>query len=304
MNKNIYHEQVDLLLQVLPIIAKHKEFALKGGTAINLFLRDMPRLSVDIDLTFLPILNRQKTLEAINSLLIKIKDEVEKTLPTVKVSLKAAKDGFARKLTCDNLKAQVKVEVNEIIRSTVFDCQHRELCDSAQEVFDFYVEIQAGSFADIYGGKVCAALDRQHPRDLFDVKILLENEGLSEEVRKAFIIYLISNNRPISELINPNRLDISQAYESNFVGMNYVDVTLDKLIEVRERLINTIDQELTDQERAFLISFKKGEPKWSLLSLSNIDKLPSIKWKLMNISKIPLQKHSKALDELKRKLKV
>lgn len=49
-----YRAQMDLLLQVLPLVAKEESFALKGGTAINLFVRDMPRLSVDIDLTWLP----------------------------------------------------------------------------------------------------------------------------------------------------------------------------------------------------------------------------------------------------------
>ena len=55
MFKSIYKDQVNQLLEVLPIIRNDTRFALKGGTAINLFHRNMPRLSVDIDLTYLPI---------------------------------------------------------------------------------------------------------------------------------------------------------------------------------------------------------------------------------------------------------
>ena len=52
---SIYYKQVQLLMDVIPFIAKEETFALKGGTAINLFIQDLPRLSVDIDLTYLPV---------------------------------------------------------------------------------------------------------------------------------------------------------------------------------------------------------------------------------------------------------
>ncbi|TCQ91865.1 nucleotidyltransferase AbiEii toxin of type IV toxin-antitoxin system [Rahnella sp. JUb53] len=60
--ESIYYRQVQLLLQLLPFIAKHDCFALKGGTAINLFIRNFPRLSVDIDLVYLPVLDREESL--------------------------------------------------------------------------------------------------------------------------------------------------------------------------------------------------------------------------------------------------
>lgn len=53
-----YRRQVSLLIKIVPLVAKETVFALKGGTAINLFLRNMPRLSVDIDLTYLPVKDR------------------------------------------------------------------------------------------------------------------------------------------------------------------------------------------------------------------------------------------------------
>ena len=50
-----YYAQVRLLVRELPVVAKETCFALKGGTALNLFVRDMPRLSVDIDLAYVPL---------------------------------------------------------------------------------------------------------------------------------------------------------------------------------------------------------------------------------------------------------
>lgn len=60
-----YKRQVNLLLKVLPEVSKESNVALHGGTAINLFVRNMPRLSVDIDLTYIPIESRKISLEKI-----------------------------------------------------------------------------------------------------------------------------------------------------------------------------------------------------------------------------------------------
>lgn len=66
MAREQYMRQVELLVRTLPYIARHEAFALKGGTAINLFYREMPRLSVDIDLTYVPIEDRETTLKGID----------------------------------------------------------------------------------------------------------------------------------------------------------------------------------------------------------------------------------------------
>src|SRR5450432_4041795 len=67
-----YRRQAALLVGVMPFVAAEEDFALKGGTAINLFVRDMPRLSVDIDLTYLPIAPRPQSLKAIDAAMKRI----------------------------------------------------------------------------------------------------------------------------------------------------------------------------------------------------------------------------------------
>ena len=69
MINTIYYNQAELLLRILPLIYRQREFALKGGTAINFFFRNLPRLSVDIDLVYLPIEDRATTLQNISNLL-------------------------------------------------------------------------------------------------------------------------------------------------------------------------------------------------------------------------------------------
>src|SRR5437879_3989257 len=110
--EQLYKDQVSLLLKVLPEVAKEASLALHGGTAINLFIRDMPRLSVDIDLTYLPVEDRVTTIQHITEALGRIKANLEGNIPGVTVTLKAA----TGKLMISTKAATVKLEVNLVGR--------------------------------------------------------------------------------------------------------------------------------------------------------------------------------------------
>ena len=174
----IYLDQMRLLLRVLPLIAQEDIFALKGGTAINLFERDLPRLSVDIDLTYLPFDDRTVALANIGAALARLKTKIEKAITGITVTLVAQSDGTEAKLHCQYQRAQIKVEVNTIMRGHIFAPRLMACTDMVQERFETFAEISVISKGELYGGKICAALDRQHPRDLFDVHYLLDDEGL------------------------------------------------------------------------------------------------------------------------------
>lgn len=300
-NSNYFY-QVELLLKVIPYIMEDSRFALKGGTAINLFLRDMPRLSVDIDLTYTLIESRQDTFCYFNEKFPRLIKFIEQQLPEVHGYPERTQEGNIVRLIFHNQKIQIKVDINSILRGYVNPCLELELCKKAQEQFSTYTSVKCMSFEDIYAGKICAALDRQHPRDLFDIKILLENEGYSELLKKTFIVYLVSNKRPISESLSPNRLDIKKVFESDFLGMNFWPVNYDELIDTREKLVKLVNEGLTNKERQFLISLKRGNPDWSLVDIPRIDELPSVRWKLLNIQKMPEEKRSKAIQKLEEVL--
>lgn len=295
---SIYYKQVQLLMQVLPFVGKQACFALKGGTAINLFVREFPRLSVDIDLVYLPMKARDEAL-----------DEICEALDVISANLKTAfKDAEiieAYKSKRDSLRlivarngVQIKVELSPVLRGTVYEPRLMEVCEAVEEEFG-YVEVPVVALADLYAGKICAALDRQHPRDLFDVKWLLENEGLTDDIRKAFLVYLSSHNRPMAELLKPQYKELSAIYAGEFANMAETDVTLEELVAVRERLVELIHQGLTESEKGFLLTFKSREPDWALLGLEGVSKLPAIKWKQINLAKMPENKHKLALEKLK-----
>ncbi len=300
--KSKYHQQVDLLLEVLPLINKHHCFALKGGTAINLFLHNMPRLSVDIDLCYLPIEPRDVFLKNISNALLRLSKEIEEITGAQVKEQRTAKDKQLTKLLISKNDAQIKIEPNLVLRGSVFEVETKTLCNKAQEVFLRSFKVKTLSEADIYAGKICAALDRQHPRDLFDIKILLEHQGITDEIRKAFIVYLACGPRPMHELLQPNLIDMQQPFENEFSGMTSIPVTYDELLIARKTLIHTIQTELTAAEREFLLSIKQTEPKWSLLNIPRIENLPALKWKLLNIQNMDKAKHQKALEKLKKVL--
>ena len=296
-----YTQQVKLLLRLIPFVAEYQCFALKGGTAINLFVRNFPRLSVDIDLVFLPMMERKEALDTIRQTLSELADSIRSGIGGAKVveSFQVKQD--ALRLTVSTGNAQIKIELSPVLRGTVYPSAVMAVNEGVEEDFG-YAEIQVVHFADLFAGKICAALDRQHPRDLFDVKLLLDTEGFDHNLRQALLVYLISQNRPISELLRPRLKDISGLYEGEFRSMAQEEVSLRDLEETRGNLIELINSSLTERDRKFLLTFKHGTPDWSLLNVTDIEHLPAVRWKLQNLSRMSVASHTQAVLELERVL--
>jgi len=300
---NSFSNQVQLLVSILPIVAKEKCFALKGGTAINLFIRDLPRLSVDIDLAYLPIQDREKSLKEIDEAMNQIKTEIISVYPDAKVSksLLPSTDKCIR-LTVKHNGTQIKIEVTPVIRGSVNPAVVKNISSNAEAKYGT-VSMQLLSFEDLYGGKICAALDRQHPRDLFDVYYLLQNEGVNEALKNTFIVYLLSHPRPIAELLDPRIKNIEALYEKEFLGMTTESISLETLIQARFDLLKKIHEKLSDDDKAFILSIKSGLPRWELFAYPETQNLPAIKWKLYNLSKMSKEKRKIASKKLEDVLK-
>jgi len=166
-----------------------------------------------------------------------------------------------------------------------------------EETFGF-AEVPVVSFEDLFAGKIVAALDRQHPRDLFDIKLLFENEGITSALKEAFLVYLISHNRRILEVLNPSLLDIESVFETDFRGMTIEPVAISELQEVRVELISKINRSLTETDKRFLIQFKKGNPNWDHINMPHIKDLPAVKWKLHNLDRMNKDERNIMIDRL------
>jgi hypothetical protein len=287
------------MLRIAPDVFEGTPFALKGGTAINLFVREMPRLSVDLDLVYVNRATpRQRALEEITASLQAIARRLEKTgFSTRKVGSKVMGD---TKLLIDEGSTMVKIEVNTVFRGTVHPVENRQLVETAAKHFMAELSVPVLSEAELYGGKLVAALDRQHPRDLFDVDCLFAAEGLSDAMVECFVIYLCGHDRPPYEVLDARDKDISEIYAEQFAGMAAVSVPLEQLIETRSRLRFELMKRLTSEHKNFLLGLVRAEPDWSLLRCPHASELPGIQWKLINLRKFQERQPEAFAEQIRR----
>ncbi len=296
--EKIYRKQVSLLLTVLPVVAKEKCFALHGGTAINLFIRNMPRLSVDIDLTYLPIEDRETSLKNIAEALQRIKTNIERVIPGMRITPRLE----AGKLQISGNGVDIKIEVNLVNRGCLKEPKELPLSEKTQTSFEAFCVMPIVPIGQLFGGKIVAALDRQHPRDLFDVKYLLEAEGFTDEIKEGFLLCLLCSDRPINEVIRPNFQDQRSAHENQFAGMTDDVFSYEDFEVTREKLVQVLNQSLTQKDKEFLLSVKDVNPDWSIY---DFQRFPSINWKLQNLQKLKTNnpgKHQEHLENLKVRL--
>lgn len=296
MARDEYNSQVELLVAVLPVIARESVFALKGGTAINLFHRDMPRRSVDIDLTYLPIEDRQTSLAAIDAALDRIRIALKAEFRDLAVERIKGGDANETRLLIRRGFTAVKVEISPVMRGTIYPAALKRIAASVEDRFGF-AEMNVVSFDDLYGGKLHAAVDRQHPRDLFDVKILYENEGLTESLFHAFLVYIACSGRPMHELLRPNLIEIDTVFRDHFEGMTAEPVTIDTLKATRTKLIDDISARLDNRAAQFLLSLHDGAPDFTVISLPQAAGLPAIRWKVQNLLKLKAQNPIKHAEQ-------
>lgn len=278
--KDRYRKQVALLIRIMPSVYRIQEFAVHGGTAINLFHKNMPRYSIDIDLTYIPIKDRAISLAEINQKLLDVKKSVEKTIPGITVRHKPE----VWKLMCTLGEATVKIEVNGTKRGIIGRTEDMPLCEAAQKEFSMGCKARTVSFSQLYGGKIAAALSRQHPRDLFDCKYM--DIQSFNEVKDGFIFCLLGSDKPIVESLRPNEINQTEALENQFMGMTNIPFGYDDYVEARKRLIEMVNGNLTQADKEFLLSFENGQPDWGKCYAGDLSSFPSVQWKLLNIAKL------------------
>lgn len=290
-----YRRQVALLIRVMPLVFKIKDFAVHGGTAINLFHRNLPRYSVDIDITYIPLEDRETSLKIINSHLSSLKAAIEKAVPGIRVTHKPD----VWKLLCVKDGTTIKIEVNGTKRGILGDVERIQLCEKAKEEFGMTCFANIVSWSQLFGGKIAAALSRQHPRDLFDCR------GISPDdfnaVKEGFILCLLGSDKPIIESLQPNMIDQRDALDNQFDGMTDEPFNYDDYQSSRANLIEVVNNGFTDEDKDFLISFEEGNPDWSKCCAGDLSEYTSVKWKLMNIAKLKTKnptKHKEGIDRL------
>lgn len=293
-NTQVYAQKVELLLRLIPIVMEEGVFAVHGGTAINLFLKNLPRYSVDIDLTYIPLSDRNASLDDINLHLQSICNKAKKAFKGMHI----VPNYSTCKLLCEYRGKQVKVEVNQTKRGLVGgDAVTIPLSDKAQEEFGLYCEANIVPLTQLYGGKIAAALSRQHPRDLFDVRHM---DIPLADCREGLIFCLLGSDRPIHESFAQRLIDQREAMVNQFKGMTDIPFTYDKFEATRSKLIADVNQLMNEADKRFLISFELGNPQWEGYEFEYFKDYPSVKWKQLNLEKLAKQNPKKLEEEAKK----
>jgi Nucleotidyl transferase AbiEii toxin, Type IV TA system len=280
-----YVQTVRLLLETAPVLFSSPEFVMKGGTAINLFMEDMPRLSVDIDVVWKDHTTpREQVMTGISEALQRSGQGLQQK--GIKVRISAANKGEETKLFVERGNRQVKIEVNHVFRGTVLLPERRRLVKKARDLFTTDLTVPVLARPELYGSKIVAALDRQHPRDFFDLLGMYEKDGLTPEIVECFVCYLAGHNRPVHEVLFSRDRDIVSVFQNEFVGMTTEPLEVDVLLAIRQKLRTDLLTKLTDAQRNFLLSLVLGEPDWDLMTCRRLSELPAIRWKLQNLAKL------------------
>lgn len=279
MNR-MYRQQVELLLRIIPTLEEVDSFAIHGGTAINLYILDLPRYSVDIDVTYTPIKPRDESFADIHKNLSIIKEKVKTVVPDIVITEKP------NKIYCTRRGVMVKIEVSGTKRGLIEPALIKPLCDAAQNEFETANKARIVSISQLYGGKITAALDRQHPRDLLDVKLMFDFITNFDQVKRGFLYCLLGGDRPIIESLQPNRVDHQETLVKQFAGMTKIPFSYNDYEETREKLIDLINSNLRLQDKEFLIAFECGEELSRYTEYQEYLRFPSVQWKMQNISKL------------------
>ncbi|MCB1632588.1 MAG: nucleotidyl transferase AbiEii/AbiGii toxin family protein [Pseudomonadales bacterium] len=296
---NRYAERVKLLVEILPTLAEEKRFALKGGTAINLFEHDLPRLSVDIDLTWLPVGDFANDTREISAALEKIGETLRAGPLRLQVQTSGTEATGVHRLIASRNRARVQIETTPVMRGTVHPVRTMRVRPGVEQAFGF-AEIQVLDFADLYAGKLSAALSRQHPRDLFDMQPLLDDGRIDERLWRTFLVYLTCSPKPAAEMLSPQEpRDFEQTFAAHFQGMTATPVTAGSLMEVRARLLQRVFELLDAPSRAFLESVEREAPDFTLIGLAHAANLPGVRRKLSNLGQRSAAKRTADYEQLK-----
>ena len=181
---------------------------------------------------------------------------------------------------------KVKIEVNHIFRGTLLPTQKAPLSPAGQNLFTAEIAVPMLATAEIYGSKLVATMDRQHPRDIFDVMKMYEKFGMDATFVDCFVAYLAGHNRPVHEVLFSADAPLETIYENHFRGMTSKEVSLEVLQQVRADMKRDLPRALTSSHKDFLLSLVKAEPQWALMPFPHLKDLPALKWKLANLAKL------------------
>jgi len=291
-------EKVCRLTDILEFMSSHplmgERLALKGGTAINLTLFNLPRLSVDIDLDYSVDISREGMMEErkiISQDLIKYVQTHGYNLSDKSKSRHSLESYILTYVNSAGVNDNIKIEINYSMRTHILPLVHRKV---VVESIDCETSILTVSEIEIFGSKIKALLDRAAARDLYDVNNMIRFElfdGCDKEMlKKCALFYMAVGNDKVPDGINLSKIDDISFHKirTDLLPVKRKSEEFD-LLKVKEQVKNYLEDlmQLTDKEKQFMTCFEQKEYLPELLFdnkeiIERLKKHPMALWKIQN----------------------
>lgn len=181
-------------------------------------------------------------------------------------------------------RAGVQIETSPVMRGTVHPVRTMTVLPAVESEFGF-AQAQVLHFADLYTGKLAATVSRQHPRDLFDMGYVLDNEQLDAQLWQTFLIYLTGSPKPAADMLAPDESEgFAELFDSHFRGMTAAPTNVGELREIRVQLLRKMAALLDGASCHFLLSVEREAPDFTLIGLPQAAVLPAVRRKLENLN--------------------
>ncbi len=292
-------QQARLLTSFLPAVSAEEIFALKGGTALNFFWWDMPRLSVDLDLVYLPTSSRHTFLTETGAALQRIAARINDKDPDLSMQF----THYPPSAAVTKLHVQQNEDVT--VKIEVAIGQRQPLYPPVPGVYRPAAVLELGpgaikllSLPETCAGKCHAVLDRQLPRDLFDANTMLQSTALTPELRTAFIVDMLGQGKPIGEMLAPRRKAYGDAAWNSLEAQLPAPPDRQQLAQALIVLKHKLVDQMPIHHRDFLHTFISGHPEWSLLEMPQVQDYPAVQWRMQNLAQVSPARRQILLDKL------
>ena len=279
----------------------HEHLALKGGTAINMTIFNLPRLSVDLDLDFtpnLPLKDMEKVRKKITKMLESYMTEEGYFLSGSSRYSHSLDSMLFQYQNAGGNRDNIKLELNYSLRSHIFAPIERKI---VTDIFEEDVMVRTLEPVEIFAAKANALMSRAAARDLYDFNNMiyfgLFDESEHELFRKCIILYASISTDKINKTFNTSAIDgleFSKIRRDLFPVLRKKDnFNLDERKEEAKKFIKEL-MVLTEEEKEYLDMFEKGEYIPSLLFsnnkiLENIVEHPMAIWKMQLEQKVEMK---------------
>ncbi len=282
--------------QIAACTLNSPDFALKGGTALNLYGLNMPRLSLDVDLVFLPEVKAEEASWLQGEALFQFQKLIEQRLPDAEVMSRLDSAQNINALVVRLRRIETAVELVPTTRGHLYPLEKKNLCALGRIYWHHPLPAQLVSWAEVCAGKFMARLERQKARDLMDCDNILKLGPIDDQIRLAFLVEILGRGMPTVRMNSQNLVEtiwfplspadlwtgeprpVDRVDWSSLTRLVAKPMLRSELDSVQDVLRQELLVKMPAYHKDFLLMWVRGTPHWSLLDYPRLEDRPILQY--------------------------